>query len=323
VEKGKTYGGLPYVSTATGNIYRLLDFMDPETGVVNVTEAGRYPKIFGGMCSSGSYWAWARVMNSADYCWTTDIVTANGFIRLGPYTYDDTIQRFTSEYGTHSVMEENGEQIMYQSYAQLQVADGLGYSRVGGVGHIVMCSIAPHVEYLEDGTIDGEKSFIHVIDQGDVWKEGVSPSGLKYTFESSVDRKITFSKLFKSCYIPYTFADLIGEDPIEETEVSFSHTGETITKEQLFSAKVTANYAISDIYAYVYDEAGNEVLKHAARARVHSTMEMKVHKLVGESYTWGDWENVKPGDTVKVEVQLGTGERPVVYEGKFIVENEE
>jgi hypothetical protein len=36
--------------------------------------------------------------------------------------------------------------------------------------------------------------------------------------------------LFSSAYIPYTFGDLIGTDPIEETEVTFSHSGETITE---------------------------------------------------------------------------------------------
>ena len=73
---------------------------------------------------------------------------------------------------------------------------------------------------------------------------------------------------------------------------------------------------MSDIYVYAYDKDGNEIYKHAVRVRTPSTMEMKIYKL-GTVYTWGDWENVSVGDTIKVEVQLGTGERPVVYEGKL------
>lgn len=321
VYAGQIYGGLPYVSNATGNIYRVLDFMDPETGVVNVTEAGIYPKIFGGMCSSGCYWAWARVLNSANYSWTHEVVTKNGFIRVGPYTYDDHINRFSNEYGTHNVMEENGEQVMFESYAKLQLADGLGYSRNDGVGHIIMCTKEPVVDYNDDGTINGENSYILITDQGAIWQDGVSPNGLQYQYECSVDKKLTFAKLYESCYIPFTFADLLGTDPIEETEISFSHTGETITEKQLFSSKVNANYAISDIYVSVYDKDGNEIFKHAVRASVPATMELQVHKRMGHVYTWGDWENVNAGDTVKVEVQLGTGERPVVYEGKLRVEN--
>lgn len=318
VLSGQVYAGLPYVSNSTGNIYRLLDFMDPETGVVNVTEAGRYPLIFGGMCSSGCYWAWSRVMNSADYLWTHSIVTSRGYIRVGPYTYDDYLMRFSTDYGTHNVVEENGEQVMFQSYAALQLADGLGYSRAGGVGHIVMCTGVPQVVYNEDGTINGDESFILVTDQGATWKDGVSPNGIAYQFESSVDRKITFTKLYASCYIPYTFADLLGTEPIEETEVTFSHQGETITEKQLFSAKVTSNYNISDIYVYVYDKAGNEIFKHVARAYVPTTREMEVHKLLDKSYTWGSWNSVSAGDSVKVELFLGTGERFTLWEGKLV-----
>ena len=36
VEKGKVYGGLPYVGVASGNVYRTMDYLDPTTGVVNV-----------------------------------------------------------------------------------------------------------------------------------------------------------------------------------------------------------------------------------------------------------------------------------------------
>ena len=322
MEQGRIYAGLPYVSTATGSIYRLLDFIDPDTGVVNVTEAGENPLTFGGMCSSGCYWAWARVMNSADYTWTHSIVTRKGFIRVGPYTYDDTIFRFSSDYGTHTVVEENGEQIMFESYAQMVAGDGMGYSRDGGVGHIVMCSIDPVVVRNEDGTIDGVNSYLHIIDQGGVWEDGVSANGLQYQYECSLDKKLTFATLFQKCYIPFTFADLIGTDPIEETEISYSYSGETITKMQILSNKATSNYAFSDIYVYIYDDAGTEVLKLATRVNGPSVKELRASQDAGHSYTWGSWDNLSPTGsyTVKIQVQLATGERPTVYEGKLAFE---
>ena len=49
------YGGLPYISVASGSIYRLMDFMDEETGVVDVKSAGANPKVFGNQCSFGAY----------------------------------------------------------------------------------------------------------------------------------------------------------------------------------------------------------------------------------------------------------------------------
>ena len=318
VEPGGIYAGMPYVHTGTGNIYRLFDFMDPETGVVNVKEAGRYPVIFGNMCSSGCYWAWARVMNSADYRWCNDSVYTRGYLPVGPYTYDLSIIKLINEgeQGTDDICRANGEQVMYQSYANMKIADGL-IAVWEKNGHTMMCSIAPQVVYHEDGTINGQESYLCVTEQGGTWDPGVSAGGIPYQYEYSLDKKFTFEKLYTKCYIPFTFGELIGTDPVEETEVSFSHTGETITNNQLFSAVVSSNYHISDIYVYVYDRAGNEIFKHAVRARVPSTMEMKVHKIVDQSYTWGSWDNVKAGDTVKVEVQLGTGERPLLWEGKL------
>ena len=318
VEAGGVYGGLPYVGSSTGNIYRLMDFMDPETGVVNVKGAGKEPLDFGGMCSSGCYWAWARVMNSADYRWCADSVVGRGYLRVGPYTYPDSWAKFidVGSQGTDDVCRENGEQVIYQCYAAMKVADGM-ISLCEINGHTQMCAVAPTVVYNEDGTIDGTKSYLSIIEQGGIWEEATSANGIPYQRERSMERKFTFQQLFNGGYVPFTFGELIGTDPIEETEAAFSHQGDTITKEQLFSAKVTSNYNISDVYVIVYDGAGNEIYKHVDRARIPSTREVKINKLVNLVYVWGSWDDVKAGDTVKVEVQLGTGERPVVYEGKL------
>ena len=318
LDPGGVYAGLPYVGTATGNIYRLMDFMDTQTGVVDVSEAGRDPGTFGGMCSSGCYWAWARVMNSADYRWCADSVYSRGYLRVGPYTYPDSWTKFIEEghQGTDDVCRENGEQVMFQCYAAMQEADGM-ISLYEKNGHTQMCIVAPTVVYKEDGTIDGLRSWLAIIEQGGIWEDDTSPGGIPYQREHSMERKYTFDQLYNGAYIPFTFGELIGTDPIEETEVTFSHTEETITEKQLFTAKVTSNYHLSDIYIYVYDKDGNEIYKHVVRVRIPSTTEMKIHRQVDRSYTWGDWENVSAGDTVKVEVQLGTGERPVVYEGKI------
>ena len=202
----------------------------------------------------------------------------------------------------------------------MDIADGL-VCHWEKNGHIMMCSTAPVVVKNEDGTINGKESYMHIIEQGGSWDPGISPSGIPYQYEYSLDKKFTFSKLLEQKYIPFTFGELNGEDPIEETEVTFSYSGETITESKLFSAKITSNYHISDVYVYVYDKDGNEIYKHAVRARFTSVKELRVHKIVNQTHTWGSWDNVQAGDTVKVEVQLGTGERPVVWEGKLAMDN--
>ena len=141
----------------------------------------------------------------------------------------------------------------------------------------------------------------------------------QFIYFGKYNNQRTFQKLFDGHYIPFTFKEFIGEDPVEDTEVSCSHTGTTITKEQLFSTKITANYAISDSYAAVYNENGVEVYKVAVRATVPSVFEMTItcDNANKDTTVWGTWDNVKSGYTVKIFTQLGTGERPTLWEGKL------
>ncbi|MBR7165709.1 MAG: hypothetical protein IKD18_05455 [Clostridia bacterium] len=108
------YGGIPYQSVATGNLYRWLEYYDEETGVFRLSEAlaenGGYGEgaaitdvkkdkdgnitykkyrslqaLFN-QCSVSSFWGWGRVVNSANFIWTADMNVYNGFIPLG-FTY--------------------------------------------------------------------------------------------------------------------------------------------------------------------------------------------------------------------------------------------
>ncbi|MBR5263578.1 MAG: hypothetical protein IKV50_02675, partial [Clostridia bacterium] len=133
---GEIYGGLPYIGSSTGNIYRVMDYMDEERGVVDMSEISKYPKLFGNQCSVGSYWGWARVINSANYDWTFNMVASRGFIPVGPYTYDESISSFT-EYSTVQICYDNGEDTMFESYAAMLPADGLT-SNDPSVGHVIM-----------------------------------------------------------------------------------------------------------------------------------------------------------------------------------------
>ena len=88
----------------------------------------------------------------------------------------------------------------------------------------------------------------------------------------------------------------------------------------MFSTKVTSNYAISDTYAAVYNKDGVEVYKVAVRATVPSVYEMTItcDNANKDTTVWGTWDDVKSGYTVKIFTQLGTGERPILWEGKLV-----
>ena len=321
LNQGIIYGGVPYIGLGSGNIYRLMDYMDEETGVVDISNAADVLKSFGNQCSIGAWWGWARAVNSSDYKWSQTCLVSHGLLRVGPYTYDDTLEELVVGYGTKEIMDENDQQTLFQSYAALKPGDGLVWY-LGG-GHVAMCSSEATVVYNDDGTIDGEKSFITLVDQGMVWKDRTNEAGDAFKHKNGIDTKKTFFKLESDGFLPFTFKEFTGEDPIEKTEVAFSHAGETITKAELFATKVTSNYSISDIYALVYDEKGNEVYKHAVRCIEANTEELAFTETAAADAEFDNierWGELKAGTyTVKVIVQLGTGERPTVYEGTLTV----
>lgn len=308
---GKIYGGLPYVGVASGNIYRLMDYIDEETGVVDMTEPSQDPTLFGNQCSIGAYWGWCRVINSANYSWTFDMVQSKGFLRVGPYTYDDSIARFIEGVSdTSMIIQENGEQVMYESYAAMKPADGL-VSYVSA-GHTMMCTGEPVVVYSEDGTIDPVNSYVTITDQYSNWVEGTNEAGDTFTYKNNVDYQYPFYKLLEDSYIPFTFAEFLGTDPVEKTECTYSHTGSSITVSQLRSGEIRANYGISDVYAIIRDGAGNEVFRCAKRSGAAGILSTNLFKTMPEDR----FEEFADGKhTVEVVCQLGTGERPSLYKG--------
>lgn len=309
MKRGQIYGGLPYIGLASCSIYRLMDWYDEETGVVNMAEATKNPKHFGNQCSIASHWGWARVINSAKHTWTQNMVVANGFLRVGPYTYDDSITDLSNGVNTVDICNANGEQTMFESYAQMKLADGfVNYSTAG---HVIMCTGEP-VVVRKNGVIDGEESYLHITDQGQAWATYQGEKGDEYFMKSNVDKKMSFNSLFKSCYIPFTFKEFLGTDPCEATVCTFAYEGDSIDIETLRNTKVTSNYAISDLYAIFRDAEGKEVAEKVVRATQGSvkTMDLSSAVFAASLKKYMDGKH-----TVEVVCQLGTGERPTLYKG--------
>lgn len=317
------YGGLPYVGSASGNVYRLLDYvgadgkvdMSDMLGSTSGTLSTGDLKYFGNQCANGCHVGWSRVINSVSGFATMRMTQNNGYIPVGSYTYDTTKIKSWKDadgYRTTDVVKYNGEQTMYESYAKLQIADGLVYYTTAG--HVIMCASEPHIEYIQ-GTklIDGNKSYITIIDQAQKW-ETYTSGGKTYQVKSSVDAQVTFKKLFSSNYVPFTFAEFLGTDPVEATTYSFSHTGATASMSELFSGKVTSNYAVTDAYIIVTDASGKEVYKHAVRNPSGWTKTVSMAESGENVDTWGTLPTTGTY-TVKVVAQLGTGQRPTVYTG--------
>ena len=317
--KGQIYGGLPYVGLGgCSSIYRVMDYIDEETGVVDMTNPQLNPGLFGSHCSSQTYWAWGRVINSVGHAFTWDIIQNKGYLRVGPYTYDDNQPRFTDTFSTYAICEQNGTQVMCESYAQMQPADGVVNYRGGG--HVMMISSTPVVVYYENSTIiDPAKSYVTVLDQHQGWEEMTNDAGDTFTAKVNVDGKFTFNDLYSKGYIPFTYAEFTGEKPIEETEYGFSFTGETVTLDELFVQTATSNFGISDVYVTIRNEKGEDLYRHVTRAHEAGHKELKLVREGNTAFSEGDLSQLNGTYPIEVKAQLSTGERPVIYSGKITI----
>lgn len=323
MQGGSLYGGLPYVGLASGNIYRLMDYLDTNNGKVDMADALNLSggtldmaalKYFGNQCANGAFTGWGRVINSVEAHYTSGMTKANGYLPLGDYKYDTAnIKTWSNKDGrrTTDIVKANGEQVMFESYAKLQMGDGLVYYTTAG--HVIMAATNAVVVRNADGTINGNDSYITIIDQAQSW-ETVTSGGKTFQHKSGVDAKVSFQKLFGSNYLPFTFAEFLGTDKVESTSVSISHSGDTATLDQLYKATVTGNYAVSDAYIIVKDTSGKEVFKHAVRNSSNWSKKLKMAASGANVDFWGT-APTSGSYTVEVVAQLGTGERPTVYTG--------
>jgi hypothetical protein len=328
---GQVYGGLPYVGLASSGIYRLMDFIDEETGVVDILTAGgemgadNMPvkqKYFGNQCAQGAYQGWARFINSAKYAGTPTMTVSRNFIRVGDYTYPDYVTNWTESYNTVAVCKENGDQVMWESYAKLVPGDGV--INFTTAGHVMMIVSEPVVVRNADGTINGNQSYLYITDQHVQFENYTHPDGGDQCLHARyVNKKYTFDALSaeKSGYIPFTYKEWLGEDPIEVPEYTVSHTGDTINKDQIYKTKITSNYHLYDIYVSIYNADGVEVFKTATHSDYASEYELKFLSAGVGMAAWGDLDKLDPANyeyTAKIYVQSGTGDRPVLWEGKYV-----
>ena len=318
MQKGNIYGGVPYIGRGgCGNVYRLMDYINEKNGVVDMEHFKTYPSLFGNHCSSCTYWAWGRVINSVGHNYTATINQRNGFLRVGPYTYDDNQLKFTDTYTTIMICAENGMDVMFRSYAQTHLADGFVQFVPGG-GHVIMAMSEPHVVMIGD-QIDPINSYITIGEQGQSWEAYTNEAGDTAQIKNSVDKKMSFMDLFDKHYIPFTYAEFLGTDKVDTTECTINLSGDSVDAMQLFNAKVTANYGISDIYVSLKNADGKEVYRQATRASFAGEMTLNINRNGTNTFFWGNYDKLSGEYAVEISVQLSTGERPVVYTGKVTV----
>ena len=330
-EKGTLYAGNPYRAGSnngqSGNVYTVMELYDPETGVLSSEglTTDQLTALVTNHCSSSCYWAWSRVINTmygaADNFTKAGLsnghmVQSKGFLPVGPYTYSG-VSSWSDGDGTRAVCEANGQQVMYRSYANTLPADGLIQLYPKGTSqanHVQMIAAKPEVAYLPDGSIDGANSFITIMEQTSTLTKTTREDGETVYVEGGIDKRVSFSQMFKSSYIPFTFAEFLGTDLVEDAEFFLTHkSGEEITSlAQLRDSELTANYPISSVTVVSVDENGNETYRrygHPARTGSYS------YNLFTVVYPAAVTRE-KNGEKFTVQAILGNGAEVVLYQSK-------
>jgi len=270
---GNAYSGLCYATGITkatfGTIWKILPFYDRETGVLDTAAmGGGVLNYLSSACALGATQGWSRVSNNHGLCDMKDYnMYDSNIVPVGPYTYTPEVYngKFGGRVASDLIIAKNGEETMYESYAQMKIADGV-YS--SSSYHVMMCSVAPVVVRDENGKIDPEQSYLHVHEQRSAGTKGTTlnykqDNGYEMRPLGSVYQKYTFAVLLKKGYIPFTLKEFTGEEPVEPGEAWLGtagkpmENGKEVSPSSLNTKTLYTNYFLCGVEVKVKNPAGD------------------------------------------------------------------
>lgn len=303
----QVYQGLPYTNGSGCADAMLRNATVDEDGTYHVTDFDGY--LMGNDCADAVFWSWARVSNTITFRDTQEMTEDKGVLKVGEYENPDAVNERTKQ-----ICQQNGEQVMYAAYAQTRLADALVH-RNDGAGHAVMVAEAS-VSYADDGTIDGNESYV-------IYHEQSIPC--------AVDQKLSFKMLYLQGYLPVTIREFVDvNEPVETAAVTDSVTQPDV--DTMLTGTITANYRMSDVYVEIKNTDGEAV--QSARRYVNEeemyTFSMEHFLFHTHLWNYSFTENVyqdfieltaleQGSYTCTVTVLLSTGESVTVRDFAFEV----
>ena len=264
---GRIYRGIPY-AYARSDQNTFLEFASEpdEKGIYNISglttthmgNGSAYARI-GNDCSGSVNFSWSSV--GADISGTNSsryMIEANGYYKVGDYEYTPT------EDGRVGISKEivaaNGKEKMFEAYAKVQGGDGLDTTAAGG-GHVILV-MGKHVVYNADGSINGERSYIHTLEQtpGPVsitvqqhsWNDDLD----EMVYDIYIEKNLSFNQAYSSGYLPITVKVLTDPAPVPEAAVEDSLTAQEYSYENLLKGTLNCTRMISSVNLTVTDENG-------------------------------------------------------------------
>lgn len=270
--------GIPY-NHKNGSLARMRYCLN-EDGTVKdwvyeMAEKGTFDTFdlyMGNDCSSCVQQAWLTVGNSFWFSRSTYQNPAlaehlgTGILPVGDYEWNLGLDVLNNAKYTKNYTQHNGKEVMYESYAQLRMGDGVCY--LDESGHSRMVAEKPVVVRDESGKIDGIYSYILFHEQGvQVLDEVNMTYSMCKTFS-----KYTFENLFNGYYLPVTIEEFVTGE--YETPTCTLEGGlEQDNRFALTTGTVKANYSLDYVTMVITDEKGNEVFNHTMFPSVDRRLE--------------------------------------------------
>lgn len=253
------YFGAPYNHKAS-SLYRMKYALDEEGYLKEFVEyAGAgdgFDMYIGSDCSTSTCLALQTVSPTVCYSQTQDQVPAfgKGTYTVGPYQLDPSLN-LNNAHKTKDHCEYNGQEVMFESYAQMRMGDAVVYWH-DGAGHSRLAVADAVVVRDESGRIDGNYSYVTMTEQGRSINDEVN--GIYTTWTANYN--YNFASLYSKYYIPTTIEEFItGQFPEIDC---YLEGGVEDSRFGLTTGSIRSNYSIDSVTMVITDQQGNEVYNH-------------------------------------------------------------
>ncbi len=332
LKAGRIYQGVPYTH-GTGSGYGFFTYATGQDengiytidGLTSVHLTGESRDIPGANarqgndCADAVFWSWARISDSIRFRFTGEMTEAYGVLKVGDYVCN--LPRLTTS--TKAITKSNGQETMFTSYAQLQMGDAMVLYTNSSGGHAVMV-VDMHVEYT-DGKIDGEKSYVVIIEQNSAAQRADS-----YYYNEEIGQNVyicggyelqwSFDTIYTKGYLPVTCKELVDPSPLTEQSASLSNKVSSL--ESLYTATINATHRIAYVTVTICKD-GQTVQKATAYGRQTEMTSFSMLAFVSpteQQVLQGslDPKALSPGEyTCTVSCRLSTGNTQTVADFQF------
>ena len=267
LQAGKIYQGVPYTH-GSGSGYGFFSYAtaQDENGVYTISGltgehlTGESRDIAGSSarqgndCADAVYWSWARICTSVTFKYAAEMTPQYGIIPVGDYVCN--VSKFTTT--TKPIVQENGEEVMFDAYSKMQPGDAMVLYTKSAGGHAVMV-VDVQISRTEDGKIDPGNSYAIIIEQNSAQQRNERSNyheGLQTEVYicGEMDVPWSFTTLYSKGYLPVTCKELIDPAPLKPQSASLSNPDATI--DNLFNASVETSHRFAYVTVTIQNDAG-------------------------------------------------------------------